>query len=321
VSLNAARHWLPALVRITMSARIEYLDGWRGCAIGMVLLAHFGPSVPIDLGRLGVDLFFVLSGLLMSQILFEKRTPIGIFYRRRISRIVPAFVLFVLTMATVFRVGGKELWALLTFTSTYLLDLWTLKAPVGHLWSLNVEEHCYMLLALLAALRWQWLCLPLAALTLVAILVHFHFDHDPNAQFLLNTECASTGLLASAGYRQIANAMPSWASPAAILASLACYVTAMPWWLHVAVAPCLLAFAVNHVGASPLRRPLEWKWLGALGLISYSVYLWQQPFYKGHIPFGMVGALVAGAASFYLFESPIRHWLNAHWAGWYTSRT
>lgn len=300
-----------------MTERIEYLDGWRGCAIGMVLLSHFGPPIPIDLGRFGVDLFFVLSGLLMSQILFEKQTPLGLFYRRRISRILPVFVLFVLTMALVFHIGGKELAALLTFTSTYVLDLWKLKAPVGHLWSLNVEEHCYMLLALLAAFRWKGLCLPLAGLTLVAIGLHHHFSHDINAQYLLNTECAATGLLASAGYRQIAGTMPSWASPAALLAALACYVEHMPWWASVAVAPFLLAFAVNHVGISPLRKPLEWKWLGALGLVSYSVYLWQQPFYKYPLPYhlGLLCALIVGAASFYLFESPIRRWLNNHWLG------
>ena len=62
---------------------IEYLDGWRGVAIGMVLLSHFF-RLSYNAGRFGVDLFFVLSGFLMARILFEQRTPIAAFYRRPI---------------------------------------------------------------------------------------------------------------------------------------------------------------------------------------------------------------------------------------------
>ncbi len=77
--------------------RIDYLDGWRGIAILLVLQSHFLPLsnwLDIDSGRLGVDAFFCLSGLLMSNILFIKRTPLRDFYIRRASRILPAFLCF-----------------------------------------------------------------------------------------------------------------------------------------------------------------------------------------------------------------------------------
>ena len=55
--------------------RIAYLDGWRGLAIGLVLIDHFSPVCGIALGRMGVDVFFVLSGMFMANILFVKRVP------------------------------------------------------------------------------------------------------------------------------------------------------------------------------------------------------------------------------------------------------
>jgi peptidoglycan/LPS O-acetylase OafA/YrhL len=310
-----------------LGERLEYLDGWRGLAILMVLIAHFTPIRGIVLGRFGVDLFFVLSGLLMSRILFEQRMPIGLFYRRRISRIIPAFVLFVVLAVLIFgHTSAAELLSLLTFTRTYLPlhdPIWDRSSVVGHLWSLNVEEHCYMLLALIAvftALRARVgsVLLGLSALTLAAVGLHLRFGHDPTGSWSINTECAATGLLASAGYRAIVHWRPPlWAVPLAILSALACYISVAPWYASVAFSPFLLAFAVNHVDTSPLRRVLEVRALGVLGLISYSVYLWQQPFYKYPLPYhlGLVGALATGAASFYLLESPLRRWLNANWRG------
>ena len=78
-----------------MSERIGYLDGWRGFAILCVLEAHFVgffESFRFDFGRFGIDVFFSLSGMLMAGILFEQRMPLGLFYRRRISRILPVSV-------------------------------------------------------------------------------------------------------------------------------------------------------------------------------------------------------------------------------------
>ena len=58
---------------------IDYLDGWRGLAIALVLQSHFLAIGGFNSGRLGVHVFFVLSGLLMGRILFIKRVPLGTF--------------------------------------------------------------------------------------------------------------------------------------------------------------------------------------------------------------------------------------------------
>lgn len=78
---------------------VGHLDGWRGLAIATLLVGHFFPVPGINFGTVGVNLFFVLSGLLMGRLLFEKQEPISRFYRRRIARIIPAHVAFLLIIA------------------------------------------------------------------------------------------------------------------------------------------------------------------------------------------------------------------------------
>jgi peptidoglycan/LPS O-acetylase OafA/YrhL len=94
--------------------RLAYLDGWRGIAILLVLEAHFLGWLPVDSGRLGVNVFFCLSGILMGRILFIRRVPLGTFYKRRFSRIYPAFAAYVLTIfLAAFFLG-------ISFTALYL---------------------------------------------------------------------------------------------------------------------------------------------------------------------------------------------------------
>jgi Acyltransferase family len=82
--------------------RIGYLDGWRGIAIVLVLLGHFAPVDAANLGTLGVDFFFVLSGRLMAEILFIKRVSLPAFYLRRFSRVYPGLLAFVVLAALFF---------------------------------------------------------------------------------------------------------------------------------------------------------------------------------------------------------------------------
>lgn len=312
---------------------LPYLDGWRGLAILMVLLSHFWDVPGIDLGRFGVDLFFVLSGLLMSKILFIDEMPIGRFYRRRFARIFPVLWLFVFILVPLYDHAGhptpvKEVVGVLTFTRTYMTPwIWHPGgAPLANTWSLNVEEHCYLILAILASLafvkRWRApILITLGVCTWLAILVHMALSPPPDRQYLLNTECASTGLFLSAGYRLVCDriTVPAWLAPAALLAGALCYLDSAGMLVHLVLAPMLLAFSVNHIGAASTAvvRLFSMAWLRRLGIISYSIYLWQQPLYdhQAHFPphMAVIPAVLVGAASFYLFESPVRRWLNANW--------
>ena len=94
---NHISHLANLLVMKT-TEHVNYLDGWRGLAIALVLESHFVGLLPVAAGRFGVDVFFCLSGFLMSGLLFIQRQSLVTFYKRRVSRIMPAFFAFVITV-------------------------------------------------------------------------------------------------------------------------------------------------------------------------------------------------------------------------------
>ena len=141
------------------STKLPSLDGWRAVSIGLVLVQHstmaagFPPALTpwikrFDLGSLGVQFFFVISGFLITWLLLQEqarhgRISLKHFYLRRALRILPVyfFYLFVLGCLTRYEQPGY-LWAAnLTFTTNYF---WP---PEGtaHFWSLGVEEQFYLL--------------------------------------------------------------------------------------------------------------------------------------------------------------------------------
>lgn len=315
---------------------VKYLDGWRGLAISLVVAEHFF-GVWGAAASLGVDLFFVLSGYLMSRILFEQRVPISTFYRRRVSRIIPVFLLFlVVTIGASWLAGlqvtSADLWAAPTFLRTYFDPfIWRSELPIGHLWSLNIEEHCYMLLALIAAVPFFcqragiiMVCLGLSTFGAIALYMAFH--DSPTQDWAIRTEVAAAPLLLSAGYRQLrqryaflAQKFPAWMPLAALLLGMACYAKGVPAVGRIAIAPFFLAFAINHIGETyaPVLRAFQWKPLCLVGVWSYSLYLWQQPFYefKHLLPVGVAFgfAVAVSLLSYYTFEQPVREWLNRNW--------
>lgn len=312
-----------------MDDRRDYLDGWRGLAILFVLVAHFAPIPSIDSGRLGVDIFFVLSGLLMSELLFVKRTPLGLFYRRRISRILPAFVVFVCVVYGVgYLAGHRYPWTDFASTLTFLRSyvpvspgIWEIDLPTHHLWSLNVEEHCYLLMSLMVLIVRKHAAVALIGFGLAAIAIHVAYIRVPDiapVHYELHTEVVASTLLLSAGYRLIRGKVWSWLPVAAFVVALVAYFDLAPWWSVMLLAPFLLGFTVNHLGDAPavVLRALSWPPLRYMGLWSYSIYLWQQPFYMyDHLGiWSLPCAMGLALLSYYGLEKPVRGWLNTHWS-------
>jgi peptidoglycan/LPS O-acetylase OafA/YrhL len=136
--------------------RIFQLDVLRGIAILLVMGVHV-PAYPIwsTIGGWGVDLFFVLSGFLISNLLFSEYRERGVirlrrFFFRRALKLYPSFYLLIgLTLLYCFfyRVPftGRELLGEMILTQNYLGAIW------GHTWSLAVEEHFYIALPLILA--------------------------------------------------------------------------------------------------------------------------------------------------------------------------
>lgn len=312
-----------------------YLDGWRGIAILIVLLHHFAGFGP---GDIGVQVFFVLSGKLMSQVLFVDRTPLTTFYRRRVARVFPVFYLYLATIALASVVfepsrSNSDLFYTAIFLRTYLPGptIWSPSIPIGHLWSLNVEEHSYLVLSLVAGAaafsgpRTAKVALPLLA---VGCLVAYalYSAHPPIATAspaMLRTECAAFGLMLSAAlhlYRRRDNTKLFW--PAFVVTLLLLVadmfgnVAINP--IRLVLLPAALAVLVNVIGDAPkaILDLLSAPWLRWFGVVSFSLYVWQQPFLwlsmRGYMSQsqGCLLAILAGAASYYWFEAPMRSWIR-----------
>ena len=326
--------------------RIDIWDGWRGLAISFLLTGHFIDIQWLWEDRLGVDLFFVLSGMLMSKILFEQRTNLKDFYIRRFSRIFPVLILFVFTTYSLATVAGweyqiREIFASLIFIRTYYPSdphIWDGIAPTGHLWSLNVEEHAYLIMSVMTIifLRNKYAAASLILLGLLSIMICFytylgmenynHLDAENlDDRFRIRTEYAISFIFLSAGYNLLKNSMaikPKAAIPVlTFLIAILCYVKDLPDWLSFSLAPILLAFTVNHLvdAAKIFQSLLSLKVIRMLGIWSYSIYLWQQAFFQfsyvlpGGAMTGLFLSIFVGVLSFYLYENPIRAWINNRW--------
>src|SRR5438477_2557696 len=131
-----------------MPQHIRAIDGLRGLAIFLVLMHHFGIFKP---GWAGVDIFFVISGFLITRILLQTKESthyFGYFYARRALRILPLYYLFVLLFfLVVFPVGEQNgwfpsfgrndfFWYLAHLSNWWIGSGHMPPSPINHLWSL-----------------------------------------------------------------------------------------------------------------------------------------------------------------------------------------
>lgn len=332
------------------SERILALDGWRAFAILTVLVGHFMPVPGINMGLFGVELFFVLSGRLMADILFVKKLNLGEFFFRRSTRILPALIVFVLgffafglVMGEPYRMSPVWIATSLTFIQNYVMAFWKVNGWFDHIWSLCVEEHSYMLLGLLAFLlgRGVWrafyamLAIALAAMAngVVGDLVLKleYFSNYSRSDVHLASIFISGAVYLLVRHRLDQALVKRFAAPVfvvALVAGVALNLSAVPMAISYTAGTTLLALAVSlaDIAARPIVKFLSMSWLTQIGVWSYSLYLWQQPFYKvveehnGSIPLMLAGAAAAGIASFYLVERPARRALNAMWGKWQSRR-
>ncbi len=298
-----------------MHARNPALDAWRGAAVLCLLAGHFVPGFGTDapawwinVGRLGVELFFALSGCLIGSILFRQEMPLPEFALRRFARIVPSMWLFlaVAVLLTLLRshdrVGGAVPAALGVLN---LLDVGWSPARFGHLWSVCLELQGYVLLGLVAftVRERDWPAVPtilalIAASWLITGLRLSATTHlDYYAIFVGPLARLTAMLLAAALVAQgtLARRVP-W--PLALAAGVALNVSAVPDFVKYTAGSSLLALACARVALAPdaLATAMTKRWLVSLGTASYSIYLWQQLLYgeKGVLPWPLAFALAAG---------------------------
>lgn len=326
---------------------LGYLDGWRGLAIAFLLIGHFFPVPGINLGHVGVNLFFVLSGLLMARLLFLKQVPFDQFYRRRIARVFPTAYCFVIALVLINIASGSEIgWGEVAAAASFTNNYWSVDGgdatlPFGHLWSLSVEEHSYVLLSLIAfAGRRRWLnakWLVAACVLIFASMGLYYWTRYTGKQLYarsLHTEVAAFGVFASAflaihfSDRRLPR-ISTLLVPFLFTIGIAAHWWSVPSPLRMVIGVGCFSLAVNILDGAhaTIHRVLSVRPLRQLGLWSFSLYVWQQPFYlmvehQGMNPWGGLSlGLLCGLASFYIIEDPLRIWLNRRWSGGAASAT
>lgn len=323
----------------TSTDRLGFLDGWRGISILLVLLGHFVPSPGLSTGRLGVEFFFVLSGRLMAEILFVRQVPFGRFYQRRISRILPALWVYCLAMWAltaifpVFNVRVLDVLQALTFTLNYFRAASNgMSTHIDQVWSLCIEEHAYVFLSLIALghRRWNWN--PRIILWCMAVLASANgaFQtwvlHREYYEVFWRTDVRVAAVLfAAASYLTIRPYVEARPGPARAVLPLAAGVIGLalntypvPDPVKHSLGTLALAVSVTTIdfAFAPLLALLAFKPVRLLGVWSFSLYLWQQPFAALHDNKNAMLLLallfVPALISFYVIENPAREFLNRH---------
>jgi peptidoglycan/LPS O-acetylase OafA/YrhL len=288
------------------------IDGLRAIAVLSVVLYHFGIG-GLQGGFVGVDVFFVISGYLITGIIQSELArgefTLARFYERRARRIFPAlFVMLLVTMLVGLFVLlpsdlarlGQAATATVLFVSNalyfrqsgYFDDASDFNALL-HTWSLGVEEQFYVGLPLLLMLvhryRPQWLLRVIAACALLSfaacvlvqpILAKAVFFLSPFRAW----ELLLGSLVALGAAPQVRNgalrAVLSLAALAALLGAIAFMRSGVDFPGWKAAIPVLATAVLLHLGAGGrtwVGAILSWRPLVFVGLISYSLYLWHWP--------------------------------------------
>ena len=280
---------------------LPQLDGLRALAVTLVLVHHF--ITPVEFaGHVGVDVFFVLSGYLITSILLVESAKYGRirlkrFYVRRAIRLYPPLLLVIAVLVvpgvvlapSLLRFAAETLFAV-TYTTPVAIELvnnasWMWR----HTWSLGVEEIFYLLwpLLLIVATRLGWRLRTRAAVALgtgaamTAVQVLTTLDGDRMSVLLraggLFFGCA-VALYLHGSERSFRSAW-GWAGLGLIAASVVLSTATQNDAIGVLLTVVGTTMALLHAvtGRSALTRALSVPPLAYTGKISYELYLWHYP--------------------------------------------
>ncbi len=276
------------------------LDGIRALSIFAVVLFHC--SVPWSSGGfIGVDIFFVLSGYLITSLLAAEHRRGGIdalaFYARRALRLYPTLVLLLLTYVVLAPAlwPTQDRWLAATIAGLYVTDyalpFWGVSSALGHTWSLGVEEKFYLLWPLLLPLILRtrrpiaWLLTAFAAATAWRYFVALQWGWA-QAYFCFDTRMSGIllGAIAALGGLRISRLTVVIASAA--LAIVLCVpiietstrgVSVEGVTLGITLAEISALVLVSYAAEHGKARYLASTPMAYIGRLSYGIYLWHFP--------------------------------------------
>jgi peptidoglycan/LPS O-acetylase OafA/YrhL len=301
----------PGAKSVTPKHRTD-IDGLRALAVLPVVAFHAGVHV-LRGGFVGVDVFFVISGYLITDLLIKEiraeRFSILAFYERRIRRILPALIPVLLVAyflglwfclpVEIVDLSKSVIAAAASVSNVYFylqsgyFDGPALSKPLLHTWSLAVEEQFYIFWPVFLLLVHRYARRSLLMVSLTITILSFAYSvvgafEFPNAAFYLPFtriwELAAGGLLPmglvpmtlNSNVRNLLAALGALL----ILGSVVLINSGLPFPGLLAVPPCLgavLLILAGRDGDSIVGRLLSIKPIVFIGLISYSLYLWHWP--------------------------------------------
>ena len=310
--------------------RIPSLDGLRAISITLVMLSHLVKWKHVSLagaetyGELGVNIFFVLSGYLITNLLLrehQRTSTISLrdFYTRRAFRIFPAAFIFLAVVIPLF--WHEMRWYHIAAAVFYAANM-DLSRPwiFGHLWSLSIEEQFYLLWPF-AVKKWRrhattiLVCVFLATPVFRAALYAFKVHNGLVGSLPVFADELAVGCLLAI----FATRLPRISGYLAV--AMVAIMILVPWFPATSATRSLfmlfvlrplqqlsIAGIVLHVIQVPYRA-LNWQPISWVGKISYSLYLWQELFCSNpalHWGYVLVlPALACACLSYYVVEQPM----------------
>ena len=332
---------------------IPELDGFRGLAVLVVVFGHYFEYRLPSLGRqfatvdkLGVLLFFVLSGFLITGLLHRERSVTNNvnfrrFYIRRALRLGPALLVFLFAVVVLMKLGWitdvprKEIAECLF----YVRNIFGRSLTLGHIWSLSLEEQFYfvwpfaffLLPMKRSAAIVTGICVALATWRGIAIAAHL-FSYDSGIYYMRPYFRFDSILIGAAlvlwlvssprtveMLRKVLGTLPAlllWGG----LATWTAIGESLSRALYISVQEILVTVALAQIvlcGGTLLGALFRSKLLRYVGAISYSLYLWQQLFLVTNapswgplrkIPLSIILPVLIAMASHHFIEKPLLAW-------------
>lgn len=326
------------------NSRYKGFDGLRGISIILVIISHLGfwgnfPQyvvdrvIPVFAGMAGVNVFFVISGFLITALLLKERDNFGsvsvkLFAIRRALRLIPPFLVFIVVLGSLmlFEVipsSGKALLLSVFYLYNFVPHGALYTNELAHTWSLAIEEHFYVVWPwFVAKLNINSLVNAVVGLVLLCLIVSMFVSGTRSRWTIPGTAPILIGCFFALYHFVLLPQRRWWCEPndkAIGIVGLLLWALPLivpPYFFRLIYFPQLVGFGlmvywVFRNGESRIVRVLESVPLVYIGSISYGLYLWQGLFvtnspggklWMQHFPQNIFLTFAVAILSYHFFE-------------------